>query len=699
LHNRSCLIKNERLYLTVIKFWSTLQEHYKKTVYLTGNKTLGNKRLDMRKFEFEKQLHEYSQWRDNLVQAIEMYQEWRNRYDLTDPHSTDTILNMLSGLKSDRVTLAFAAEFSRGKTELINSLFFAETGVRLLPSSPGRTTMCPTELFHDADGGNYISLLSIESRLEDTSLIEFKHKPERWTKIELDCGSPDQMQNAFKELIAVKKVSRDEAEKLGLWNEREAAEQGIINPETVEIPRWRHAMISFPHPLLIEGLCILDTPGLNALGTEPELTLNMLPSAQAIIFVLAADTGVTKSDLEMWRSHICAARGSSKQGLAVVMNKIDAMWDDLLGESGYDVAIKSQIKNSAATLGIDESAIFPVSAKQALLAKVKSDKELLERSRLGALEDYLSDDILKQRREILMERVSKDIGFLVTESSNLIGKKLANATKQLEEFKKVDFENKDLTGKLMAETRDRQNVYLENVENFQASRRVFAIQAKMLVDSLSKDRIDEIIRVTKAEMSKSLTTYGMKQNMRKLFDELRDLLQDSVDITNETRRLVKAIHKKFQDEYGFKEIEPQLFSIKNYQYELEQIFEEGERFRSSAKTTMTEQTIVINKLYSTLIAKAREILKEAHKDALTWSNSVLTPLMHQIKDHKKQIESRLQMLRKINESKGSIEENIANLESELDPLKRQRQELATIIKAMKLEKFQAEELENELEVA
>jgi hypothetical protein len=653
----------------------------------------------MRKFEFEKQLHEYSQWRDNLVQAIEMYQEWRNRYDLTDPHSTDTILNMLSGLKSDRVTLAFAAEFSRGKTELINSLFFAETGVRLLPSSPGRTTMCPTELFHDAEGGSYISLLSIESRLEDTSLIEFKHKPERWTNIELDCGSPDQMQNAFKELIAVKTVSRDEAEKLGLWNEREAAEQGIINPETVEIPRWRHAMISFPHPLLIEGLCILDTPGLNALGTEPELTLNMLPSAQAIIFVLAADTGVTKSDLEMWRSHICAARGSSKQGLAVVMNKIDAMWDDLLGESGYDVAIKSQIKNSAATLGIDESAIFPVSAKQALLAKVKSDTELLERSRLGALEDYLSDDILKQRREILMDRVSKDIGFLVTESSNLIGKKLANATKQLEEFKKVDFENKDLTGKLMAETRDRQNVYLENVENFQASRRVFAIQAKMLVDSLSKDRIDEIVRVTKAEMSKSLTTYGMKQNMRKLFDELRDLLQDSVDITNETRRLVKAIHKKFQDEYGFKEIEPQLFSIKNYQYELEQIFEEGERFRSSAKTTMTEQTIVINKLYSTLIAKAREILKEAHKDALTWSNSVLTPLMHQIKDHKKQIESRLQMLRKINESKGSIEDNIANLESELEPLKRQRQELATIIKAMKLEKFQAEELENELEVA
>jgi len=643
----------------------------------------------MRNLEFKEQLHEYSQWREQLVQAIEMYQEWRSRYKLSDPHSTDTILNILHGLQTDRVTLAFAAEFSRGKTELINSLFFAETGVRLLPSSPGRTTMCPTEIFYDSEG-SYIRLLNIESRLEDISLMEFKQNPDRWTQIDLDCDSPTQMQEAFKELVASKEVDKDMADKLGLWNEREAAEQGIINPEKVEIPCWRHALISFPHDLLKEGLCILDTPGLNALGAEPELTLSMLPSAQAIVFVLAADTGVTKSDLEMWRNHVCSSRGHNKQGLAVVMNKIDAMWDDIAGEDGYEESIKKQIKSSASILNLSEDVIFPVSAKQALLAKVKSDPELLERSRLAALENYLSDDILKQRRSILMETVQKDIGFLVSESSNLTDAKLSNARKQLEEFKKVDFDNQEMTGKLMAETRDRQNVYMANVENFQASRKVFAVQAKMLIDSFASNRIDGIIKATKQDMSKSLTTYGMKQNIRQLFDDLRDLLQDSVDITNETRRLVKAIHKKFQDEYGFKEIEPQLFSIKQYQFELERIFDEGEAFRSSAKTTMTEQSVVVNKLYSTLIAKARNILKQAHNDSRTWSNSVLTPLMHQIKDHKKQIESRLLMLRKISESKVSVAENIAHLEEGLEPLKKQRTELAMIIKSMRLSEYSKE---------
>ncbi|WP_404359206.1 dynamin family protein [Methylotuvimicrobium sp. KM1] len=639
----------------------------------------------MRNPEFKEQLHEYSQWRSQLIQAIEMYQEWRIRYGMNDVHSTGTILNILNGLESDRVTLAFVAEFSRGKTELINALFFAETGVRLLPSTPGRTTMSPTEVFYDEEGGSYIRLLNIESRLEDISLAEYKNNPARWTQIDLNFDSPTQMQEAFRELIATKTVPRDVADKLGLWNEREAAEQGVVNPETVEIPCWRHALISFPHPLLKEGLCILDTPGLNALGTEPELTLNMLPSAQAIIFVLAADTGVTKSDLEMWRNHVCSARGGRKHGLAVVMNKIDSMWDDLAGETGYDAAIESQISTSAGILNIDESSIFPVSAKQALLAKVKSDNVLLEKSRLYSLEKYLSEDILKQRRQILLNTIKKDIGFLVGESSNLTDGKLANAAKQLEEFKKLDFENHEMTEKLMAETRDRQQHYMVNVENFQASRKVFSVQAKILIDSFAKEKVDEIIRQTREDMTKSLTTYGMKQQIRKLFDDLRDLLQDAVDTTNETRRLVKAIHKKFQDEYGFKEIEPQLFSIKQYQFELEQIFEEGEAFRTSAKTTLTEQSIVINKLYSTLISKARNIMKHAQKDAAAWSNSVLTPLMHQIKDHKKQIEGRLQMLRKINESKGSVAENIAILEQELEPLKRQRSELATIIKAMQLD--------------
>ena len=42
--------------------------------------------------------------------------------------------------------------------------------------------------------------------------------------------------------------------------------------DLVEVPAWRHAAINYPHPLLKRGLVVLDTPGLNAIGAEPELT-------------------------------------------------------------------------------------------------------------------------------------------------------------------------------------------------------------------------------------------------------------------------------------------------------------------------------------------------------------------------------------------------------------------------------------------
>lgn len=626
---------------------------------------------------FKDQLHEYTQWRELLIKSINEYKAWRASYGFENQSSSDLITSITDNLGNDRVTLAFAAEFSRGKTELINALFFAETGVRLLPSSPGRTTMCPTELFYDADEGGFIKLLNIETRLDEISLAEFKGMQSVWKKIPLDTASPEQMQEAFKELAATKEVSFKVAEDMGLISKAEFKE-GQPLPETVEIPCWRHALISFPHALLKEGLCILDTPGLNALGTEPELTISMLPNAQAILFVVGADTGVTKSDLDIWENHINKSKDSGKQCLAVVMNKIDAIADELSSPTKHAEAINKQVSEISRILDVNPKMIFPISAKQGLLGKVKDNPEILKESRLGNLERYLSDEILDGRRSILTRSVERDIGMMVRESISITSGRLANAEKELEDFKKTDFENTEITGKLMAETRDRQNAYTANVENFKTSAQVFNSQTQTLVDSLSRERIDEVIMRTKREMSSSKTTYGMKKAMVNLLDEMKDLLQDAVDLADETTRLTTAISKKFQAEHGFKELEIPSFQIDEFQRELVKILEEGELFSQSAKTVMTEKNIVVNKLYGTLINRARDVIKQAHRAAATWRNSALSPLFHQIKDHKKQIKARLEMLKKINRSKGSVEENIKLLEKELFLLSRQYDELQAI---------------------
>lgn len=632
--------------------------------------------------KFTNKLLEYSNWRTQMIQTIEMYQNWRKCYSFEGANSIETITNILQSLSQDRITLAFVAEFSRGKTELINALFFAETGVRLLPSSPGRTTMCPAELFFDKEGGNYIRLLEIETRLEEIPFFELKKDIQRWKQIDLDRTNPKQMQSAFQELVAVKRVSREKAIELGLFDEKEAAEQGIINPETVEIPCWRHALISFPHPLLQAGLGILDTPGLNALGSEPELTLSMLPSVQAVVFVIAADTGVTKSDLSMWNLHVCRVTNSNKNGLAVAMNKIDSMWDELSDESSYEQSIRTQVEASAMTLGISENFIFPVSAKQALIAKIKADDELLSRSKINALEKYLSEDIINHRQNILMDVVLRNVGFLIKESFTLTEINFENDSKQLHEFKKLNFENQDLINEMTQTAQHQQNAYFSNMELFKATSNEFRKKFTSLIESLSPSRFDKIIKINRIEISSSITTYAMKQGIKRLFDDLQSLLQECVSISNDMQKFIVRIHTEFDTEYGFKEIKPQLFVISIYQAELEGIFNLGEQFRISTNTALTEKSIVVQKLYNTLIFQARNTLFKARRDAMVWGNNVLSPIKNQILDHKKQIENRLVILLSAGESENKLNENIARLEGELEYLSKQRNELGEVIATM-----------------
>ena len=107
---------------------------------------------------------EYGQWRDTLAHAIAQLRQWLVEGDMLDADAARRVDVALDRLAEDKLVIAFVAEFSRGKSELINAIFFADYGKRILPSSAGRTTMCPTELLYDESLPPCIRALPIETR-------------------------------------------------------------------------------------------------------------------------------------------------------------------------------------------------------------------------------------------------------------------------------------------------------------------------------------------------------------------------------------------------------------------------------------------------------------------------------------------------------------------------------------------------------
>ena len=628
----------------------------------------------MKQDQLDQRLHAYTAWREKLIQTIQNFQGWLEENDLASAEQEFRIFETVEALRKDRLTIAFVAEFSRGKTELINALFFAHFGQRLLPSEAGRTTMCPTELFHDPDYAEaYIRLLPIETRLRNDSIAELKQDPIQWTQIQLNVDDPEQVSQALHEVIKTRQVPLAKARELGLYDESSDAYFRAHGkpPEQVEIPHWRHAMISFPHELLKKGLVVLDTPGLNAMGNEPELTLNMLPSAQAVMFLLGADTGVTHSDMEMWEHHVRTVRDQANQNLVVVLNKIDTLWDELKDSSSINASIEAQRLSSAEQLQVDPDQVFPLSAQKGLLGKVRNDSQLLKKSRLPELERFLSDTVLPGKQEIVRSNLVTQIGGLVDENLNLLENRKTKITGQLTELRSLRGKNADVIMHLMAKSREEQAAYLRNVESFQNSRRLLQNQARSMLESLSMDALDRLINKTRDSMTHSWTTAGLKRGMGTFFDGARDAMEQVSSHAEQTRMLIRATYKKFHEEHGLPQIVPKHYSVARFSTELERLYHDAETFRRSPVTAMTEQSYVTKRFFISLVSHTRSLFFKANQDANTWLKEVMNPLVRQIKEHKATMEKRLETLRRISESRDTLEARIKELDADLRETKKQ----------------------------
>ncbi len=627
---------------------------------------------------FTDQMQAYGRWKADLNQAIGNYQQWLERNKMSNPEVDLRIYELLETMKSDRLSIAFVAEFARGKSELINAIFFSEYDRRLLPSEAGRTTMCPTELLYDNQADeSYIRLLAIETRLEDISIQEHKKDPINWTTITLDTNSSEKMAEAFKEVMRTKRVPAAVAIRLGLLEAKDNEENAIV-----EIPMWRHAIISFPHPLLKDGLSILDTPGLNALGNEPELTINMLPNAQAVIFVLSADTGVTRSDMDMWTHYVNPLGADTRHSRIVVLNKVDTLWDELKGEEAIHNSIATQCNSAAKMLGIDPANVFPVSAQKGLLAKIRTDHELLKKSNILALESILSTQILPQKQTLVRENIIAEIGRMVTESRDLIAARLAAVNKQLKELQGLSGKNEDVILHLMKKTREEQTIYHKSVESFQNNKKTFSSKHAELLNQLSLTRLDQLMARTRKDMAGTWTTMGLKSNMKEFFDMITDSISLAAKQTDQVNMLIQTIYQQFQNQHGLANTRPRLFSLAKYKRDLERLYHEAEAYRKSPVTTMTEQSFVVKKFFISMVSHARNTFFQAHQDASSWGKAAMSPLVARIKDHKSQMEKRLDSLRKINESRDTLKSKISELKEAANKLDSQLNELNTLMETL-----------------
>lgn len=230
-----------------------------------------------------------NQWREQFNELMSINKRIENKV-------VDNLLSIVSERMQDKkFYVAIVGEFKRGKSTFVNSLI----GKDLLP-----TDILPT-----------------------TAVIHI-------------------LEYAKEEYIEVVRIDGT--------SEKKELTREYLNQLTAEhqedTTTIKYVKIYMNHSLLETGLVLIDTPGVNDIcQTRVEVTKNILPYADAVIFLLDAVAALTRSEAEFLTTQIL---GYKLDSLLFVLSKADRLDDEELEEAleGASERILEVIENESAQL-------------------------------------------------------------------------------------------------------------------------------------------------------------------------------------------------------------------------------------------------------------------------------------------------------------------------------------------------------------
>jgi GTP-binding protein EngB required for normal cell division len=263
--------------------------------------------------------------------------------------------NLGDKLVAEQFNLVVLGQFKRGKSTLINALL----GADLLPTAVVPLTSIVTIIHHGPEPRAVVSFLdgrTLEVPVSD--IATFITEPENPKNI-----------------------------------------KGVAQVE-----------VSFPSGFLLDGVRLVDTPGVGSVfASNTGTTCDYLPEADAAIFLLAADQPISQAELEFLHT---IRQYAAK--FFFVLNKIDYLGERELRESmAFSARVIAESLES-------EVVIHPVSARTALLTRLESDAARLQESRLPAFERVLSEFLLREKGATLLASTRSRLRGLASETLNSI---------------------------------------------------------------------------------------------------------------------------------------------------------------------------------------------------------------------------------------------------------------------------------------
>jgi hypothetical protein len=382
-----------------------------------------------------------------------------------------------------------------------------------------------------------------------------------------------------------------------------------------------------------------------------------------VVFILAADTGVTKSDLSIWREHLVTEGGGTDTRL-VVLNKIDTLWDALSTPEQVQAQIDKQIAASAEILGLPCEQVIAVSAQKGLVAKVTGDQALLQASQLPALEVALGKGVMGQRQDILRSAVASGIHELKSEAGRTINMRRRDLAEQSMELRSLRGKNSSVIRHM------RSRIEQEKAEFDASGARIFAVRS--IHSKLLQEVIDLLstptLKVELADLNRALKQPGIKLGVKKAYGQtfvyLREGLRKSDGLCGEIHAMLASSFRELNAEFGFSLQAPAQPDLARYARDLELIEQSHLQYLGVANVLKLSRADFCERLMRALATRVRVVYGSALGEVELWNKSAASQLDVQLRERRRNFGRRLEAIERIGQAASGLDDRIHEIDGQ-----------------------------------
>ena len=316
------------------------------------------------------------------------------------------------------------------------------------------------------------------------------------------------------------------------------------------------------------------------------------------------------------------------------------------------------------TLGVEPARVFPLSARQALTARVLGDEAALAASRLPALESALLSQLLPQRCKVIGRLVQDGVQALQQSGLRRLGERQRQTTEQLAELCSLRGKSgsrlKLMSGRLDAEAAD----FERCAPKLLALRSVLVRQLHEVLEGLATEPMRLLVQRMRDDTQSSLLKLGAGRAFGLLGQRLKALLSQADQRSTEIEQMLQASQRALNAEFGFSLSCAPRPALERFERELARIEDNYRRYVGVTQLWRMTQAGFNERFSQMLLSRLRVVFEGAAGEIEQWARAVSHQIDEQLRERRQAVQQRRLAFERIRVAEDGLERGIQDLASE-----------------------------------